>query len=71
MATSPCPPLCTGAGSTASKLDYEPSILLLFLGDKGLGFLQALWCTAVTEEEAGETLEHGGSSQVGQEKSSC
>lgn len=65
----PGPPLCAGAGGTASKIDYKPSILLLLLGDKGLGLLQALWRGAVAEEETGETLEHGGkrSDGAGQE----
>lgn len=57
-----------GAG-LLSKIDYKPSILLLLLGDKGLGLLQALWRGAVAEEETGETLEHGGkrSDGAGQE----
>lgn len=42
------------------KINYEPAILLLLFLNKGFGLLQALWCVAVTEEEAGETLKHGG-----------
>lgn len=42
------------------KINYEPAILLLLFLNKGFGLLQALWCVAVTEEEAGEALEHGG-----------
>lgn len=42
------------------KINYEPAILLLLFLDKGFGLLQALWRAAVTEEEAGETLKHGG-----------
>lgn len=42
------------------KINYEPAILLLLFLNKGFGLLQALWRVAVTEEEAGETLEHGG-----------
>lgn len=42
------------------KINYEPAILLLLLLDKGLGLLQAFRRVAVAEEEAGETLKHGG-----------
>lgn len=61
-----------GAG-LLSKIDYKPSILLLLLRDKGLGLLQALRQAAVTEEETGETLEHGGkwSDGAGQEENYC
>lgn len=42
------------------KINYEPAILLLLFLNKGFGLLQGLWCVALTEEEAGETLKHGG-----------
>lgn len=42
------------------NINYEPAILLLLLLNKGFGLLQAFWRFAVTEEEAGETLKHGG-----------
>lgn len=42
------------------KVNYEPAILLLLLLDKGFGLLKAFRSAAVTEEEAGETLKHGG-----------
>lgn len=52
-------PHAVGAGLLC-KINYEPAILLLLFLDKGFGLLQALWRAAVTEEEAGETLKHGG-----------
>jgi len=51
------------------EINDEPAILLLLLLDNGFGLLQALRCAAVAEEEAGETLKHGGewSSGTGRE----
>ncbi|KAL8179350.1 UNVERIFIED_CONTAM: hypothetical protein K2H54_064572 [Gekko kuhli] len=41
------------------QVNYEPPIIFFLFRDKGLGFFKALRCAGVTEEEAGEALEHG------------